>query len=209
MNTEYNTNEKQILTGLLALVSKDGEEAAELLFRRYNGLREILEADLYSLSDVLGKHKKFASYIQIAVALVSRSVTDKFKFGKKHTIDEITDYFKALFLGLPVETVYIMSFDKERRIIACDYAGEGTVNFSSVFPRKLLEIAIKRKAASIIIAHNHPGGYAKPSAEDEESTEALSHLFSASGISLDAHYVIAGTDAYRMEEQPEQERINE
>ena len=206
MNTKGNSNDRKTLLNLISLVSKDGEEVVGLLFSRFGGLREILEADFYSLSDALGRQDKLASYIRLAVGLVSRSVTDKFKFGKKHTDEEIAEYLKSLFLGSSVETVYIMSLDKEGKILACDYAGEGTVNFSSVFPRKFLEIALKRKASSIIIAHNHPGGYAKPSVEDEESTKALSNLFLASGIDLVAHYVVAGLEAFRIDGKSIRER---
>ena len=193
--------EKRILKDLLSLVSKDSEEVTNLLFAKFGTLREIVEADAYTLSEALGDHGRLAFYIRIVNALASRSVTDSFKFGKKHANEEIEEYLKALFLGASVEMVYLMSLDKDGRVIACDYAGEGTVNFSGIFPRKLLEIGIKRKAASVIIAHNHPGGYPKPSEEDEESTKLLCHMFLSSNITMEAHYVVAGLDLFRIEPQ--------
>ena len=71
-------------------------------------------------------------------------------------------------------------------------SGEGTVNFLAVSPRKVLELAIKKKAAAVIIAHNHPRGIAKPSCEDIEATRIIANLFETTGRRILAHYVFAG-----------------
>ena len=39
------------------------------------------------------------------------------------------------------------------------------------FPRKIVEGALKHRAISVIIAHNHPGGVAEPSENDDKITE--------------------------------------
>ena len=112
--------------------------------------------------------------------------------GKKHTAEEIENYFKAFFFGASVETVAVMSIDSQDRVVAVDKAGEGTVNFSNVMPRKILEIAKRRKAKRVVIAHNHPGGYPTPSDDDVASSRMLSEMLFASGLELSASYVVAG-----------------
>ncbi len=185
-------NDKAMLLELLSPVTGKAEMYADILLDRYENVMKLGEADVSSISETLDGDFKIASFIRISYALASRSVTDRFKFGYKHKREEIEEYFRALMMPLSVETVYVMSLDADGRVMACDYVSEGTVNFINVFPRRLAHTAVKRKASSVIVAHNHPGGYADASVDDVEATEFLKSLLLSSGIKLDAHYIIGG-----------------
>jgi len=50
---------------------------------------------------------------------------------------------------------------------------EGTVAKAVAFPRKIVEGALKHHAVSVIVAHNHPGGVAEPSNNDDKITEQI------------------------------------
>ncbi len=183
-----------IMKELLASVAKNPEAAAEKLFSCFGSLRGIVEAECEEIRDALDGDISTALYIKLAVALASRRECDKLTFGKKHSQDEIESYFKAFFFGISVETVAIMSIDSQGRVVAVDKAGEGTVNFSNVMPRKVLEIAKRRKAKSVIIVHNHPGGYPKPSDDDIVSARLLSEMLLISGIEVAQTYIVAGNE---------------
>jgi DNA repair protein RadC len=188
----------KLLEELLAPISKDPRKTAERLADKFFTVLEIAEAEPHTISEAIGGDLQTSVYIKLAVALASRRICDSFKLGKKHTESEICDYLKALFFGLSVETAYMLSIDASGKLAASDKVGEGTVNFSNVLPRKLIEIAKRRKAKSVIIAHNHPGGYAHPSEDDLTATKLLTELFIASGIELDASYVVAGSECVRI-----------
>lgn len=183
---------KEILEELLSHVLLNADVSAELLTGEFGSLAGVFEADADRTSEVLSGDKQTAVYIKLCCALASRRGCDRLKPGRKYGEDEICEYLKCLFLGLSDETVYLLSLDNAGKVIACDRVGEGTVNFSSVLPRRVIDAARKRGARSVILAHNHPGGHAKPSGDDEETTRALSGLFSSSGIELTAHYVVEG-----------------
>jgi len=51
---------------------------------------------------------------------------------------------------------------------------------------------LKYRAVSVIIAHNHPGGLAEPSANDDKITEQIKNALETVGISLQDHMIIAG-----------------
>jgi len=172
---------------------KNSAEIAKRLCERFGSFREVAEADSYVIEDAVGD-AACALYIKLAVALASRRICDRFKFGRSHTEEETKEYLKHLFFGLSIETVYLISIDGLGKAIACDRVGEGTVNLSNVLPRRLLEAAKRRGAKSVIIAHNHPGGFAMPSTDDVTSTSLLRELFESSGIKLINHYVVAGDD---------------
>lgn len=189
----------KLLEELLAPVTKSPAETAKKLAEKFGTFLEIAEAETHTVSEAIGGDLSTSVYIKLAVALSSRRICDSFKLGKKHIENEICDYLKALFFGLSVETVYMLSIDASGKVSACDKAGEGTVNFSNVLPRKIIEIAKRRGAKSVIIAHNHPGGYAHPSEDDLAATKLLTELFIASGIALEASYVVAGAECVKID----------
>lgn len=187
-----------ILAELLSRAFADGEEKARLILDKFGGICGVLEADTESASDALSGDLHAAVYIKLCSAVVSRRGCDAFKLGRRHTEDEICEYLKYLFFGLSDETVYLLSIDKDGRVIAADKMGDGTVNASNILPRKVVDLARKRKAASVIVAHNHPGGYAKPSDDDISATSLLNSLLVSSGLALVAHYVVAGNECERV-----------
>lgn len=50
---------------------------------------------------------------------------------------------------------------------------EGTIDRAAVYPRKVMEAAVKRGAAAMVVAHNHPNGKVEPSDQDKTLTRAL------------------------------------
>ena len=192
-------DERKILAELLSCATKDHERLADSLLLRYKKLARLAEADLDHLS-VITEDMPLAIYIKLSVAFASRRVIDSFKFGKRHTGEEIEQYFKALYLGASVETVYILSKDEKGRVISCDHVGDGTVNGIDILPRKLLEIAIKRGAKSVIIAHNHPGGTSKPSEDDYASIARIKSLLFSSGIDVESGLVVSSYGISHIEE---------
>lgn len=175
----------------VAIGDDKAKAASDILLNKYGTLTTILSAGVDEIA--------FAGEISTAAALLikligyvnSRRVTDKFELGKAHNDMEIREYIRALFLGLSVETVYEILLDERGRIISCEFIGEGTVSASDVYPRKLIECAIKRKAKSAILLHNHPKGTPVPSKDDVTATNRLGVIFNASGIRLAGHYVVA------------------
>lgn len=66
----------------------------------------------------------------------------------------------------------------------------GSLNASIVHPREIFREAVKRSAASIICAHNHPSGNPSPSPEDIEVTKRLQEAGKIMGIELLDHVII-------------------
>ena len=188
----------ELLREIIAPVCKTPEKTAKLLAEHYGSFLAIAEADIYSLTALLGGDSSLALYVRLAVDIASRRGTDRFKFGKKHTEEEIKEYLISLFFGVSVETVYMISFDGQGRITACDKVGEGTVNYSSILPRKIIETAKRRGAKSVAIAHNHPGGYAHPSEDDLSASRTIFGILSTSGIKFFGSYIVAAAECVKI-----------
>ncbi len=63
--------------------------------------------------------------------------------------------------------------DTQGRVIERQIISIGTLDASLVHPREVFEPAVSLRAASIIVAHNHPSGNLEPSREDVEITKQL------------------------------------
>jgi DNA repair protein RadC len=92
--------------------------------------------------------------------------------------------------GLERETLFVLSLDGRHRMTACQRVSEGTLTMSLVHPREIFGVAIRERAAAIIVAHNHPSGDSEPSAEDFEVTRRLSEAGKLMGIPLLDHVVV-------------------
>jgi DNA repair protein RadC len=71
----------------------------------------------------------------------------------------------------------------------------GSLNSSIVHPREVMTEAILHKAASVIVAHQHPSGNPTPSREDIEVTKRLMEVGEIIGISVFDH-IILGENTY-------------
>ena len=83
-----------------------------------------------------------------------------------------------------------LTLDGANRLIAKRVVTIGTLTASLVHPREVFADAIVDRAASIIVAHNHPSGSLRPSQVDIAMTERLKHAGELLGITLVYHLLI-------------------
>lgn len=83
-----------------------------------------------------------------------------------------------------------LTLDGANRLIAKRVITIGTLNASLVHPREVFADAIADRAASIIVAHNHPSGTLEPSEADVEVTRRLQEAGKLLGIHLTDHILV-------------------
>lgn len=87
-----------------------------------------------------------------------------------------------------------LTLDGANRLIAKRIITIGTLTSSLVHPREVFADAITDRAASIIVAHNHPSGSLRPSEADREVTEDLLSAAQILGITLKDHLILTRTE---------------
>ena len=186
-----------ILDNLISLVAKTDKErqSAREFAAFFTRLSDVFTSDFYVLESYVSE--RTAMFIKVFHALAVRRLTEGFEFGKAHTKDEIADYLTALVGTEPRECTYLMLFDEKKRAVCCEFVSEGTVNSSSLPPRKLLEIAKRYGAGGAVLCHNHPGGVTVPSESDITATTSVCALFRSVGIKFFSHYIVSGRE-YRV-----------
>jgi len=92
------------------------------------------------------------------------------------------------------EHFILLTLDGARRLIKYRVITIGTLMSSLVHPREVFAFAIKDRAASIIVAHNHPSGSLDVSENDREVTNRLRQAGEIIGIRLDDHIIVSGEE---------------
>ena len=178
-----------------AIPQKDTNVLAHALLDRFGSLGGVLSATHEELCEVDGVGEHVAVLLRLILPLAAR--TEILKEKKNHdaleTVEAVGEYMVRRFAGENSETVQLLLLDNARSPIACVRVHEGVINSVSVTPRMLIETALARRASFAVLAHNHPGGLAIPSGDDLATTRTMQDAFSAVGIPLLEHIVVAGS----------------
>jgi DNA repair protein RadC len=92
------------------------------------------------------------------------------------------------------EYFVLLTLDGANRLIHKHVVTIGTLTASLVHPREVFAPAIADRAASIIVAHNHPSGNLDPSQADCEITERLKQAGELLGVNLIDHIIVTNSD---------------
>lgn len=88
------------------------------------------------------------------------------------------------------ECFAMITLDGANRVIDNTVVFQGTLDYSLVHPREVFAKALEDRAASIILAHNHPSGSLEPSPEDKEITAKLVDIGELMGIRVLDHLIV-------------------
>ncbi len=88
------------------------------------------------------------------------------------------------------EYLSVLTLDAGNHLIANRVISIGTLTASLVHPREVFADAISDRAASIIVAHNHPSGSLNPSFADHEVTQRLKDRGKLIGIEMIDHLIV-------------------
>lgn len=88
------------------------------------------------------------------------------------------------------EVLICLMLDTKHRLIHQEVISIGTLSLTLVHPREVFYPAIRHKAASVVLAHNHPSGDCTPSLEDIRITEILVEAGRLISIPVEDHIVV-------------------
>ncbi|HEU4352608.1 MAG TPA: DNA repair protein RadC, partial [Burkholderiales bacterium] len=151
--------------------SKSAVELADDLLRRFGSVAKMLESDLRGIKGLgPAKTAQFAAAFEI----LRRSLDEKLRERNALTSPGAVRDYLRLTLGRKDEEIFVcLWLDAQHKVISVEEAFHGTLTQTSVYPREIVKAALKRNAAAVIFAHNHPSGVAQPSQADELLTRNL------------------------------------
>lgn len=174
---------------------KDTNPIAHRLINRFGSLSGVFDAKPEELMKVEGITENTAVLISMIPQLARKYLEDK--SDAMNTIrgfNDIGTYLMPKFVGRTIETVMLAALDNKNKIISCNIIAEGDNNRANISRRKVMEEAIRVGATRVVLAHNHPRGFAVPSKEDIYLTEEIYSLLKSVGIELVDHIIFAEDD---------------
>jgi DNA repair protein RadC len=89
--------------------------------------------------------------------------------------EKLADFWRVRLGPLRHEVFEVAYLDHHYQLIedGVERLEEGTPAETIVYPRKVMESALRKHAAHIVVAHNHPTGDVTPSDHDKRLTRAL------------------------------------
>ena len=189
-------NDIQALELLLfyALPRRDTNGIAHLLLDRFGSLDAVLSASAEELREVDGIGDS-AAVLMMVNQISKKAQTSKLREVKQiRSYNDAGKYLLPFFMNEQEEVVYLLCLDAKRAVICCTEMARGVVNSVDASIRRIVEKALKVRACSVIIAHNHPDGLAIPSREDDVFTKCLYNALETVGIRLEDHIIVANGD---------------
>ncbi len=157
----------------------------------FEHIQELKNATLEEMMSVKGIGEAKAVQLLAAVELGRRLAQQQ--TNERFTIRSPKDaasYLMPDMVSLQQEHFVVLFLNVKNQILHKQTIFIGSLNASIVHPREIFREAVKRSAASIICAHNHPSGNPTPSAEDIDVTKRLLEAGKLMGIELLDHVII-------------------
>ncbi len=185
-----------------AIPQGDVKARAKELLKRFGSLKGVLDADLKEMKEVsgIGDHSsllfKLVRDVRTLYLRQGAEVKEQISSTK-----ELIDYCLASMGCLKDEHFAVIYLNARNRIIQVETIQEGIVNQAVVYPRKVLEKALKHKASAIILVHNHPSGHVRPSDADIRLTRVLQDAARVMDIVLHDHLIVGENRFFSFREE--------
>jgi DNA repair protein RadC len=182
---------------LLAVLLRNGlaglnaVDLARSLISEFGGLRNLLCASRNQVCRLPGVGPVKYAQLQAAAELARRVAQENLQRGQVLTNPDLTrDYLMRQLADRSYEVFAVLLLDSQHRVIQFVELFRGTIDSASVYPREVVSLVLEKKAAAVIVCHNHPSGIAEPSQADRRITERLKNALATIDVSLLDHMVV-------------------
>lgn len=187
----------------LAIPRSDVKEQAKALIARFGNLRGILDAPIEELRAIKG----LGSVAPVALKLIKAAATlylQQSTEGQDCFVDtkQLADFWRLRIGALPNEVFEVAFLDSAYRLLrdGIERLEEGTMDRAAVYPRRVIESALRHGAAALVLAHNHPNDRVLPSEQDKVLTRALVLAAETVGLKIIDHLIVSVSETFSFRE---------
>lgn len=189
----------EVLEFLLTFVRQriDTKPIAKKLLAKYGTLEGVFKADEKELKSISGVGEITGIFLNFIGDIVAFSFEDKAKKEKVSLKNkaQLIAYLRTDIGFSKNEEFKVLFLNSTNEIIETESLFTGTVDKSTIYPRKILERVLYHNARAIVFAHNHPSGNREPSAKDIELTKEMKEFFKIVEVNVLDHIIIT-KDSY-------------
>ena len=183
----------------LAIPRSDVKQPAKALIARFGDLRCILDAPIEELRSVSG----IGTVAPVALRIIKAAATlylQQGGEGRDSLADPIrlTEFWRMRIGSLPNEVFEVAYVDSGYCLLrdGVDRLEEGTTDRATIYPRRVVEAALKRGAAAVVLAHNHPNANLSPSEHDKVLTRAIVLAAETVNLKVVDHLIVSAEDTF-------------
>ena len=156
------------------LAKLTGKAAAEALVQQYAALTDLSKASFDELQHIPGIGQSKAAAIKSAFLLGQRLSREAYpESAVLDNPETIAGILREQNRAYTVENFQVVFLNTRRRLIGVQNISQGTLDTLLVHPREVFASAIAKRAAAIVLVHNHPSGDPTPSEADIKVTRDL------------------------------------
>lgn len=144
------------------------------LLNRWSTLSELVHANPSDLLSIEGMSRVRLARLRAALELGRRMLTEPIQ--DRPLVRSPADVAELLIpemAGLEQEQMRIVLLSTKNRVIGTTMVYQGSLHTTVIRVGELFREAVRRNAAAVIVAHNHPSGDPTPSPEDVSVTTEI------------------------------------
>ena len=183
----------------LAIPRADVKQPAKALLGRFGNLRGIMDAPLAELRSVAGIGEVAATGLHLIREAAVLYLQQEAEGGDVlHNAAKMSNFWRMRMGALKHEVFAVAYLDSGYRLLrdGVETLQEGTIDRAAVYPRRVVEAALKRQAAALVLAHNHPNGNVQPSEQDKLITRAIVLAAETIGLRVVDHLVVSSDETF-------------
>lgn len=191
--------EHELLELLLTYATprRNTNDIAHSLISRFGSLSSVLCADVAELACVDGVGDYTAVFLRLCGDAGRKAAkASGTKPPRLSTPAAAVSFALELLDGERYESVYVVSLDKNMRLLHAERLLTGTLTEAPLYPRRVVESALMHRAHAVLLLHNHPSGDPSPSQSDAQATEAVKKALNSIDIRLFDHIIVGRNAAY-------------
>jgi len=178
----------------------DTNPLAHRLIDYFGSLPAVLQASPEQLMQIDGVGAHTASlltFIGPLMTAVRRMEQPQIRFitGSR----DATELAAQLLQDSKVEQVAVILLDAKGKVLQTPMVAEGTSCSVELPIPKIMEWIVRTKPASMILAHNHPGGIAEPSFSDDRCTRQLLTAMRFMEVVVFDHIIVGDGETFSYE----------
>ncbi len=193
---------------LLAIILRTGTKGASAIdlardiLSQFGGFRRMADADLEEWRCIKGLGTAKTASLIAAVEMARRFWAEPSDPAAPiRTASHVVDIFRPHMRDLKHEAIDILLLNGKRKSIGIVRMNDGTVTETNTYAREVMSVALQRRAASIVLVHNHPSGEPDPSAADVELTRRAVFAGKVMDVKVQDHVIIGDAKFYSFAEQ--------
>jgi len=193
------------LLGIILRIGTKGASAIDLardVLAHFGGFRRMADADLAEWRQIKGLGTAKTAAVVAAVEIARRFWAEPSAPSLPiKSATQVVELFGPHLRDLKHEVFDILLLNGKRRSIGTVRMDDGTVTETSTYAREIMSVALQRKAASVVLVHNHPSGDPAPSTADMNLTRRAVFAGKAMDVRVQDHVIIGDKAFYSFAEE--------